>query len=1091
MLHRSFKPAKCKTALKLAVSRIKLLKNKREAQVKQLKRELAQLLESGQDQTARIRVEHVVREEKTMAAYDLVEIYCELIAARLPMIESQKTCPVDLKEAVTSVIFATPRCSDIPELMDVKKHITSKYGKEFVSAAIELRPDCGVNRMASFSTCLKSDRIMLKLISNLILSFQLVEKLSVKAPDGPTKIKILAAIAEEHNIKWEPKSFGENDVKSSQDLLVGPSTSEKSAYAEPFQIHVPPVQDEKHPSNLLASSQLKPMHHASTNSYEQTASGADRKDQSTSGVSIPEIRFSGTVSQEANFQDSYSENKSAFPMSRQNWTMEFKDAASAAQAAAESAERASMAARAAAELSNRENMSRQYSSGSHSPSVSRLRDERPHDDKNLSTGSVDSNFHRSSSGIHNEVNEQITAREEDNLVGAPNEYYRNSHENMGKHTQSDSLMSGSSFGDDKPFIDGSQMADIYQHNNSFEKKNSDLHEMSIKVQAGRTEEDFMTDLYGDSDLNTENNYHFGDSRTNRQSRKTSSSHLTTPTDDHNDNLDLNGWKTSNKAVEDLFVTDEVNTQRNIMEKSSYKDTSVVFDDSGSEDDDYKFNVNKKYNGEGSSLFISSPASKSQVDPLENTNSWSHGQNINEKVTSSSTPSHFSVVSESLTKSAVSSEKEDLLPVTFDDSDDPGSDSDVDLVKSKVSSGLSDYGNSFLDPIAGHGALGSSSRNEKNVGTDRKSWFSPSSVGLDTVEEHFERRVDTTTVSESEKNFGYDDLPASRPPTKEGSSMLGLDIEANNDTETLEEYCIESDKELNYGTLKGGLRNKGFKRPPYIKNTLDDVSSSLGETSVQNERSLPPVRTSIGFDAPVQDKYTREVSRGNRTMGLGAHNISSDSDSYHVVANSQETLTNTHAPRIQKEQSEAKKKSSSRASVTYFDSDNSDSENELPKQKSASLARPVSGISRRTSSSSKAGTGLSSLSKASVTPVTTLGWKSSRTSYGSNNQNASSIMKSSENWTGSKPESAENKASEQISQPSRFLDGEILNSSARVQPSSSPKTVIQDNEEGKEALKSLRSHGDTPSKQTVGHVHPKLPDYDSFAAHFLSLKKDRQ
>ena len=90
MLHRSFKPAKCKTALKLAVSRIKLLKNKREAQVRQLKRELAQLLESGQDQTARIRVEHVVREEKTMAAYDLIEIYCELIAARLPMIESLK-----------------------------------------------------------------------------------------------------------------------------------------------------------------------------------------------------------------------------------------------------------------------------------------------------------------------------------------------------------------------------------------------------------------------------------------------------------------------------------------------------------------------------------------------------------------------------------------------------------------------------------------------------------------------------------------------------------------------------------------------------------------------------------------------------------------------------------------------------------------------------------------------------------------------------------------------------------------------------------------------------------------------------------------
>ncbi|KAL2321368.1 hypothetical protein Fmac_030337 [Flemingia macrophylla] len=741
MLHRSFKPAKCKTALKLAVSRIKLLKNKREAQVKQLKKELAQLLQSGQDQTARIRVEHVVREEKTMAAYDLVEIYCELIAARLPMIESQKNCPIDLKEAVSSVIFATPRCSDIPELMDVKKHMTSKYGKEFVSAAVELRPDCGVNRM-------------------------LVEKLSAKAPDGPTKIKILTAIAEEHNIKWEPKSFGENDPKSSQDLLAGPSTSEKTAYAAPFQIHVQPVHGEKVPSDLHTSSQLKPVHHASTSSYEQTASGASRNDQSTaSGVSDQAIRSSGTGSQVTDFQDSYSENKSASPMGRQNWNMEFKDAASAAQAAAESAELASMAARAAAELSNRENMSRQYSSGSHT-SISGLRDERPpkysfHEDKYISAGSVDSNFHRNSSQMHNE---QINAREQDNSVGAPNEYYRNSHdshENMVKHTQPNSLKSGSASGDSKSFTDGSQMADIYQHNNSFEQKNSDLHEMSIKTQAGGTE-DFVYDLHDDSDLNAENNYHFGDARTTSQSENDVSSHRAAPIDDHNNNLDLNGWKTINKSVEDLFVTDEVNTPRNLMKTSSYNDTSVVFDDSGSEDDDYKFNIDKKYSGEGSNLkFNSSPASKSQVDPFENTNSLRHGQNTDEKVSNSNTQSDFSRVSERFTMSSVSSEKEEL-PVTFDDSDDPGSDREMDLVMSKVS-GLSNYGNSLLDPIASQGTLGSSLRNDKTVGTDRKSWLSPSSVGSDTAEGHFERRVETTTVSE--KNFGHDDLPTSQPPTK--------------------------------------------------------------------------------------------------------------------------------------------------------------------------------------------------------------------------------------------------------------------------------------------------------------------------------------
>lgn len=36
------------------------------------------------------QVEHVIREEKMITAYELIEIYCELIAARLPIIESQK-----------------------------------------------------------------------------------------------------------------------------------------------------------------------------------------------------------------------------------------------------------------------------------------------------------------------------------------------------------------------------------------------------------------------------------------------------------------------------------------------------------------------------------------------------------------------------------------------------------------------------------------------------------------------------------------------------------------------------------------------------------------------------------------------------------------------------------------------------------------------------------------------------------------------------------------------------------------------------------------------------------------------------------------
>lgn len=60
-----------------------------------------------------------------------------------------RECPLDLKEAISSVCFAAPRCADLPELLQVQMLFASKYGKEFVSAATELMPDCGVNRQVT------------------------------------------------------------------------------------------------------------------------------------------------------------------------------------------------------------------------------------------------------------------------------------------------------------------------------------------------------------------------------------------------------------------------------------------------------------------------------------------------------------------------------------------------------------------------------------------------------------------------------------------------------------------------------------------------------------------------------------------------------------------------------------------------------------------------------------------------------------------------------------------------------------------------------------------------------------------------------
>ncbi|KAH0894115.1 hypothetical protein HID58_056544, partial [Brassica napus] len=189
-----FNSSKCKTAAKMAVARIKLLRNKRQVVVKQMRRDIALLLQSGQDATARIRVEHVIREQNILAANEIIELFCELIVSRLAIITKHKECPVDLKEGIASLIFAAPRCSEIPELGDLKDIFEKKYGRDFVSAATELRPTCGVNRMVTFGY----------------------------ASRGEFKLKVMKEIAKEFQVDWDTKETEQELLKPKEETIDGP-----------------------------------------------------------------------------------------------------------------------------------------------------------------------------------------------------------------------------------------------------------------------------------------------------------------------------------------------------------------------------------------------------------------------------------------------------------------------------------------------------------------------------------------------------------------------------------------------------------------------------------------------------------------------------------------------------------------------------------------------------------------------------------------------------------------------------------------------------------------------------------------------------
>lgn len=199
IFRRDFNSSKCKTWARMTTARIKLLRNKRETVVRQMRRDVALLLQSGQDATARIRVEHVIREQNMMAANEILELFCERLVTRLSIIAKQRDCPTDLKEAISSIIFAGPRCSDIPELLAIRDIFQKKYGKDFVSAATDLRPDSGVNRL-------------------------LIEKLSALNPPGELKLKVMKEIAKEYQVEWDPSETEMELLKPPEERIEGPRT---------------------------------------------------------------------------------------------------------------------------------------------------------------------------------------------------------------------------------------------------------------------------------------------------------------------------------------------------------------------------------------------------------------------------------------------------------------------------------------------------------------------------------------------------------------------------------------------------------------------------------------------------------------------------------------------------------------------------------------------------------------------------------------------------------------------------------------------------------------------------------------------------
>lgn len=75
----------------LAVQRLRILQQKKEAQAKSTRRDIATLIERGKLETARIKVENIINEDIHVELLELLELYCELLIARFGLLEARCT----------------------------------------------------------------------------------------------------------------------------------------------------------------------------------------------------------------------------------------------------------------------------------------------------------------------------------------------------------------------------------------------------------------------------------------------------------------------------------------------------------------------------------------------------------------------------------------------------------------------------------------------------------------------------------------------------------------------------------------------------------------------------------------------------------------------------------------------------------------------------------------------------------------------------------------------------------------------------------------------------------------------------------------
>lgn len=96
--------SKLKTNLRLSLNRLKLLEKKKTELAQKARKEIADMVAAGKSERAKIRVEHIIREDYFVEALEIVEMFCDALLSRFGLLQQSKCVYYQIYNCINCLI---------------------------------------------------------------------------------------------------------------------------------------------------------------------------------------------------------------------------------------------------------------------------------------------------------------------------------------------------------------------------------------------------------------------------------------------------------------------------------------------------------------------------------------------------------------------------------------------------------------------------------------------------------------------------------------------------------------------------------------------------------------------------------------------------------------------------------------------------------------------------------------------------------------------------------------------------------------------------------------------------------------------------